>query len=90
ITAVNSDALRQRNATELADLNGFVPGLTVTKSEGNERIIAIRGIGYETAQNPNSQPGVAFHVDGVYIAHVVALNQDLLDVDHVEVLRGPQ
>ncbi|WP_430329129.1 TonB-dependent receptor plug domain-containing protein, partial [Salmonella enterica] len=40
--------------------------------------------------NPNSQPGVAFHVDGVYIAHVVALNQDLLDVDHVEVLRGPQ
>lgn len=90
ITAVSQDALRQRNATELADLNGFVPGLTVTKSEGNERVIAIRGIGYETAQNPNSQPGVAFHIDGVYIAHVVALNQDLLDVDHVEVLRGPQ
>lgn len=90
ISAVSSEALRQRNATELADLNGFVPGLTVTKSEGNERVIAIRGIGYETAQNPNSQPGVAFHIDGVYIAHVVALNQDLLDVDHVEVLRGPQ
>jgi iron complex outermembrane receptor protein len=90
ISTVSDDALRQRNATELADLNGFVPGLTVTKSEGNERVIAIRGVGYETAQNPNSQPGVAFHIDGVYIAHVVALNQDLLDVDHVEVLRGPQ
>lgn len=90
ISAVSDEALRQRNATELADLNGFVPGLTVTKSEGNERVIAIRGVGYETAQNPNSQPGVAFHVDGVYIAHVVALAQDLLDVDHVEVLRGPQ
>ncbi len=90
ISTVSADALRQRNATELADLNGFVPGLTVTKSEGNERVIAIRGVGYETAQNPNSQPGVAFHIDGVYIAHVVALNQDLLDVDHVEVLRGPQ
>lgn len=90
ITAISGDLLRQRNLNELADLNGYVPGLTVTKSEGAERIISIRGIGYETAQNPNSQPGVAFHIDGVYIAHVLALNQDLLDVDHIEVLRGPQ
>ncbi|EGD60812.1 TonB-dependent receptor [Novosphingobium nitrogenifigens DSM 19370] len=90
ISAISADALRERNVVDVADLNGFVPGLTVSKSEGNERVIAIRGIGYETAQNPNSQPGVAFHIDGVYIAHVVALNQDLLDVDHVEVLRGPQ
>ena len=90
ISAIARNTLRERNINELADINGFVPGLTVTKSEGSERVIAIRGIGYETAQNPNSQPGVAFHIDGVYIAHVIALNQDLLDVDHIEVLRGPQ
>ncbi|MGI4879070.1 MAG: TonB-dependent receptor [Janthinobacterium lividum] len=90
ITAISGNALSERNINELADINGFVPGLTVTKSEGAERVIAIRGVGYETAQNPNSQPGVAFHIDGVYIAHVIALNQDLLDVDHIEVLRGPQ
>ena len=90
ITAVSGDLMRQRNINELNDLNGYVPGLNIAKSEGAERIITIRGIGYETAQNPNSQPGVAFHIDGVYIAHVIALNQDLLDVDRVEVLRGPQ
>ena len=90
ITAIGGDQLQQRNLNELNDLNGYVPGLNIAKSEGAERIITIRGIGYETAQNPNSQPGVAFHIDGVYIAHVIALNQDLLDVDRVEVLRGPQ
>lgn len=90
ITALSGAALRERNINQLVDLDGYVPGLTIAKSEGAERIITIRGIGYETAQNPNSEPGVAFHIDGVYIANVIALNQDLLDVDRIEVLRGPQ
>jgi iron complex outermembrane receptor protein len=90
ITAIAGTDLLQRNINQLNDLNGYVPGLNIAKSEGAERIITIRGIGYETAQNPNSQPGVAFHIDGVYIAHVIALNQDLLDVERIEVLRGPQ
>jgi iron complex outermembrane receptor protein len=90
ITAIGGDQLQQRNINELNDLNGLVPGLTSAKSEGSVRVIAIRGIGYETQANPNSQPGVAFHINGVYIAHVMSLSQDLLDVDRVEVLRGPQ
>ena len=90
ITAVSGDLLKQRNVNELNDISGYVPGLNIAKSGGAERIITIRGIGYETAQNPNTQPGVAFHIDGVYIAHVAALAQDLLDVDRLEVLRGPQ
>jgi iron complex outermembrane receptor protein len=90
ITAVDATALQQRNANEVNDLNGMVPGLAITKSEGSARIVAIRGIGYETPANPNSQPGVAFHINGVYIAHVMSLAQDMLDVERVEVLRGPQ
>ena len=90
ITAVSGDLLQQRNIVQLNDISGYVPGLNVAKSGGAERIITIRGIGYETAQNPNTQPGVAFHIDGVYVAHVAALAQDLLDVDRLEVLRGPQ
>lgn len=90
ITALSGDLLADRNVNRLDQLDGTVPGLTIAKSEGAEQIVSIRGIGYETAQNPNSQPGVAFHIDGVYIADVIALNQDLLDVDHLEVLRGPQ
>ncbi len=90
ISAVDGERMAQSNVNELNDLNGFVPGLTIAKNEGAERVISIRGVGYETAQAPNTQPGVAFHIDGVYISHVIALNQDLLDVERVEVLRGPQ
>lgn len=90
ITAVTNDALTQRDLNQVNQLNGYVPGLTVAKVRGSRTVASIRGIGYETASNPNSQPGVAFHIDGVYIAHVTSLGQDLIDVDHIEVLRGPQ
>ncbi|MDE2042116.1 MAG: TonB-dependent receptor plug domain-containing protein, partial [Alphaproteobacteria bacterium] len=90
ITALNAGTLRASNVNELNDINGLVPGLTIAKSEGAERVIAIRGIGFESAQNPDTQPGVSFNIDGVYIAHVMALAQDLIDVERIEVLRGPQ
>jgi iron complex outermembrane receptor protein len=90
ITAVSSAALQQRDLNQVNQLNGYVPGLTVAKVRGSRTVASIRGIGYETANNPNSQPGVAFHIDGIYVAHVAALGQDLIDVDHIEVLRGPQ
>jgi len=90
ITTLSADEILKSNVNQLSDINGLVPGLSVTKNEGSERVVSIRGIGFETAQNPNSQAGVAFHIDGVYISHVMSLNQDLLDVERVEVLRGPQ
>lgn len=90
ITAVGGEALRERDLNVVDQLNGYVPGLTIAKVRGSRTVASIRGIGYETANNPNSQPGVAFHIDGVYIAHVASLGQDLIDVDHIEVLRGPQ
>jgi iron complex outermembrane receptor protein len=90
ISAIAGAQLSQRNMNELNDLNGYVPGLTIAKNQGSERVITIRGVGFETSSSGNAQPGVAFHIDGVYIAHPMALSQDLLDVDRVEVLRGPQ
>lgn len=90
ITAVTAGALQQRDLNQVNQLNGYVPGLTVAKVRGSRTVASIRGIGYETANNPNSQPGVAFHIDGIYTAHVTALGQDMIDVDHIEVLRGPQ
>jgi iron complex outermembrane receptor protein len=90
ITAISAGQMQTHNMNELNDLNGYVPGLTIAKEEGGFRIASIRGVGYETHQNPNSAPGVAFHINGVYIAHPMSLAQTLLDVDHIEVLRGPQ
>lgn len=91
ITAVSSSALDQSNITQLTGLNGSVPGLTIAASSGFERIVAIRGIGSETPENAfTTQPGVSLHVDGVYIANSISLDQTLFDVDQIEVSRGPQ
>jgi iron complex outermembrane receptor protein len=91
ITAVPAAQLDASNVVQMADLNGLVPGLTIAKSSGFERIVAIRGIGSETPENAFvTQPGVSFHIDGVYIANSIALDQSLFDVDHIEVSRGPQ
>jgi len=91
ITVLSGAMLDQSNSTQMADLNGSVPGLTIAKSSGFERIVSIRGIGSETPENAyTTQPGVSFHVDGVYIANTISLDQTLFDVDQIEVSRGPQ
>ncbi len=73
-----------------SDLNGQVPGLVITSSEGYNRSVSIRGIGFNVPQDDSAQTSVSYHEDGIYIAFPVALNSNFLDVDHVEVLRGPQ
>ena len=90
ITAVSADALDQANVVDPIDLNGLVPGLVITASEGFNKSVAIRGIGFNVPQNDAAQPSVSYHIDGIYIANPVALDSGFLDVDHIEVLRGPQ
>lgn len=91
ITAISAAALDQSNITQMADLNGSVPGLMIAKSSGFERIVTIRGVGSETPENAyTTQPGVSFHIDGVYIANTISLDESLFDVDQIEVSRGPQ
>lgn len=67
-----------------------LPGLTIAKNEGFRRVVVIRGAGLEANQNDIANPSVSFHVDGVYTASDISLNTDFLDVERIEVLRGPQ
>ena len=90
ITALTAEALAQSNIVTPLDLNGQVPGLVITESEGFNRSVSIRGIGFNVPQDDSAQPSVSYHEDGIYIVYPVALNSGFLDVDHVEVLRGPQ
>src|SRR5579859_8211866 len=90
ITAITAAALEQNNVTSPLDLNGMVPGMVITTSEGYDRSVTIRGVGFNTPQVDSAQPSVSYHEDGIYIANPVALNSGFLDVDHIEVLRGPQ
>ncbi|MGG8896346.1 TonB-dependent receptor plug domain-containing protein, partial [Escherichia coli] len=61
ITALTADTLKQSNITQLIDMNGFVPGLTVANSGSFVRVVSIRGIGYEASDNLSAEPGTSFH-----------------------------
>lgn len=90
ITVISSDDMDSANITSPVDLSGLVPGLIIAKNEGFKRLVSIRGLGFEANQNDIANPSVSFHIDGVYIADPLALNQDFLDVERIEVMRGPQ
>jgi iron complex outermembrane receptor protein len=91
ITAIQATTLEKANVNQLVDINGRVPSLTITPSSGYETIVTIRGIGYETPENEGStRPGVSLFIDGVYVANTISLDQTLFDIDHIEILRGPQ
>lgn len=90
VSAITADTLEQSNIQDPMGLNGEVPGLQINSSSGSEVMVYIRGIGSQTPENFFSQSGVSFHMDGIYISNPVSLNMGFLDVDHVEVQRGPQ
>ena len=78
------------NITRLDNFNGYVPSLTIAKNDGAGRVVAIRGVGWETAQNLSTQPSVLMYVDGVYMANPLSMGTDLGDLERIEVFRGPQ
>jgi iron complex outermembrane receptor protein len=91
ISAISADSIQKSNINQLADINGRVPGLEITKASGYETIVSIRGIGLGTPENElTTSPGVATFIDGVYISSSISLDETLFDLDHIEVLRGPQ
>lgn len=90
VSVFSGDAFNQSNVVRLDNFNGYVPGLTVAKNDGAGRVVSIRGVGWETAQNLSTQPSVLVYIDGVYIANPIAMGTDLGDIERVEVFRGPQ
>ncbi|OYX36565.1 MAG: hypothetical protein B7Y99_00970 [Caulobacterales bacterium 32-69-10] len=85
IVAVSAQQIESLNATSLADLNRITPNARVT--EGGT--LVIRGI-QSNARNAGFEAGAAVYIDGVYQGRPLGNNQDLVDVQRVEVLRGPQ
>jgi iron complex outermembrane recepter protein len=94
ITAFTEESLRSRGITDLHGLSGLVPNVNLDQGSvfsGSNTILAasIRGIGQDDFAF-NLDPGVGIYVDGVYLARTVGANQNLIDVDHIEILKGPQ
>ena len=90
VTALGSDELETKNIVDFVGLSAIAPGVTVAKNEGYKTIISIRGVGDETNQNAIAAPSVALHMDGIFIASKFSLRTDFIDLERIEVLRGPQ
>ena len=90
VTALSGEDIDNRNLTTFVDLSSIAPGVTVAKNEGFKTVISIRGVGNETNQNAIANPSVSYHLDGIYVASPFALHTDFLDLERIELLRGPQ
>ena len=90
VTAITDTEIESKNINSFVDLSSIVPGVTVAKNEGYKTVISIRGVGNETNQNAIAAPSVAYHMDGIFIASPFSLQTDFVDVERIEVLRGPQ
>ncbi|MBH2000527.1 MAG: Plug domain-containing protein, partial [Sphingomonadaceae bacterium] len=91
VTALGGDFIERQNITSAADVPQFAPNLTVEQqpSSLSAATVYIRGIGN---QEPSavSEQGVGIYLDGVYLARSAGAVFDLIDLERIEVLRGPQ
>jgi iron complex outermembrane recepter protein len=80
------ESLRIRNA---ADLQNYVPGLTIKSQSIGTAKYNIRGVG-QAVDDISVESGVGVYLDGIYIPRAGAAGATLFDLERVEVLRGPQ
>jgi len=94
MAAISGNSLAEHLVTMTEDLSQILPNVQfspVAPSSGNNATSAIfiRGVG-QTDFLASTDPGVGFYVDGVYFARSAGTAVSLLDVDQMEILRGPQ
>lgn len=94
VSAYTGETLAYRGVTRLDQLAKFVPSLTLQNNPSfggasNSAAVYLRGVGQKEFL-PTTEPGVGLYVDGVYIARSVGAVLDLIDIQQLEVLRGPQ
>ena len=88
ISAISGDALRERGIRDIQDLAKAVPNLIFAPNFANT-MIAIRGVG-STVYSGATEPTVALYVDGVYLPRSFMAAARAVDLERIEVLRGPQ
>lgn len=93
ISAFSGATLAERNVVAIDRLSQFTPSLQLYSSPTNSGVsnaaAYIRGVG-QNDFSPGLDPGVGIYYDGVYLGRSIGGVLNLLDVDRVEVLKGPQ
>ena len=89
ITALSSSDIERLNASDVRDLQFATPNMVVVSSNAALPFFGIRGIS-DVSRNPGYEQRVGVYVDGIWVGRSGASNQSVLDIQSIEVLRGPQ
>jgi iron complex outermembrane receptor protein len=89
VAAVSAERIVATGAQDVADLGSYIPNVLIVKGSGLGAAVLIRGVG-SNSRNIGFDSRVGVYLDGVYLGQSPALNQELVDLERVEVLRGPQ
>lgn len=91
VSVVSGKQAEQAGAFNVNRIKELVPSVQLYSSNPRNTGINIRSLGSPFGlTNDGIDPGVGFYVDGVYYARPAATTLDFIDVDRIEVLRGPQ
>lgn len=90
IAAINAEAMREQSVFNVEQLSDLVPNLTLATNErADNTLVFIRGIGGGNP-DPTRAFGTGMYIDGHYIPNSVGSFLSTLNIERVEVLRGPQ
>ena len=93
MTAFSAAGIEARSVTSFNEIGDFAPNVDINggipNGGGSAAQIFIRGVGQDDYSFPN-EPGVGLYIDDVYISRSVAGDFGFMDVERIEVLRGPQ
>lgn len=91
ISVIGGQAAENAGAFNVNRLKELVPSVQLYASNARNTTLNIRGLGSTFGlTNDGIDPGVGFYVDGVYQARPAATSTDFLDIEQIEILRGPQ
>lgn len=92
VLAFDTDTLEASGVDDIEYLQNISPGLKITGSRGNQNrpIFRIRAIGNTGGSGPTGDRGVGLYIDDIYYPRSTGSLLQMLDVQRIEVLRGPQ
>jgi len=90
VSVVGDQVLDEQRIQTPVQLQQVAPDLNLTQANPRQTILSIRGIGSTTQVSDGLESSVGIYEDGVYLGRPGEFAYNFFDIDHVEVLRGPQ
>ena len=92
ISAISSEKIEQLGVKDSRDLSGLAPNVVITQgtTSNSAAVFSMRGISNGGSESFGVDAANGLYVDGIYIARGGAMGLNVMDIERVEVLRGPQ